>query len=411
MVTEAHKLEIERIRGLIAADRPQFRDVAKAVFARDFLLAHKDVYLSVVRLIEYVREYDRNPVSSPTPSIKAPAAEVVPEVLMGQMRDYLLKKEAPVPMSDLAAQLGATVEDIVKCIEGMHEVGYNVVVSNHGVAIQSEVEPGSTSQIDVTRFAVKHHKFGVTGDNHLGSRYSRLDVLNALFDIWQAEGVTKVYQCGNIIDGEFRFNVQDLIARGIGGQVDYLIENWPKREGIVTEFITGDDHEGWYVQREGINIGRLIQHEAEDAGRTDLKYIGHMEHTIELKCVNGSSLMRLIHAGGGSAYATSYTAQKIVESYQGGEKPNVLLIGHYHKFDFSYPREVNTVQVGCTEDQSPFMRKKKIAAHVGGCTVEFDQDDNGIIHNFRVAWHPFYDRGFYAAGGDWKYHHNQKGQI
>ena len=64
MVTEAHKLEIERIRGLIAADRPQFRDVAKAVFARDFLLAHKDVYLSVVRLIEYVREYDRNPVSS-----------------------------------------------------------------------------------------------------------------------------------------------------------------------------------------------------------------------------------------------------------------------------------------------------------------------------------------------------------
>jgi len=34
------------------------------------------------------------------------------------------------------------------------------------------------------------------------------------------------------------------------------------------------------------------------------------------------------------------------------------------------------------------MRKKKIAAHVGGCTIEFDQDDKGIIHNFKVAWHP-----------------------
>jgi len=24
-------------------------------------------------------------------------------------------------------------------------------------------------------------------------------------------------------------------------------------------------------------------------------------------------------------------------SYQGGEKPNVLLIGHYHKFEYGYP--------------------------------------------------------------------------
>jgi hypothetical protein len=34
-------------------------------------------------------------------------------------------------------------------------------------------------------------------------------------------------------------------------------------------------------------------------------------------------------------------------SFQGGEKPSVLLIGHYHKFEYCYPREVHVVQTGC----------------------------------------------------------------
>ena len=89
-------------------------------------------------------------------------------------------------------------------------------------------------------------------------------------------------------------------------------------------------------------------------------------------------------------------------SYQGGEKPNILCIGHFHKFDHSYPREVTAIQVGCTVDQTPFMRKKEIAAHVGGVTLEFDQDDHGIIHNVKVSFHPFYDKGFYT-GDAWKY--------
>ena len=109
----------------------------------------------------------------------------------------------------------------------------------------------------------------------------------------------------------------------------------------------------------------------------------------------------MIHAGGGSTYAISYSAQKIVESYQGGEKPAILLIGHYHKYDVGYPREVYTVQPGCTQDQTPFMRKKKIQAMVGGASISFKQDEIGILHDFTVTWNPFYDRDFYKG---WKYH-------
>ncbi len=103
-----------------------------------------------------------------------------------------------------------------------------------------------------------------------------------------------------------------------------------------------------------------------------------------------------MHPGGGAAYALSYSAQKIVESFQGGEKPSVLLYGHYHKFDWNYYREVHNIGTGCTVDQSIFMRKQKIQAHVGGLLVRLHQAPDGAINRVKVEWIPFYDRGYYS---------------
>jgi hypothetical protein len=43
-----------------------------------------------------------------------------------------------------------------------------------------------------------------------------------------------------------------------------------------------------------------------------------------------------------------------------------------------------------------FMRKKKIAAHVGFVIVRMKQNpDDGHIEREQVEWNPFFDRGFY----------------
>lgn len=106
--------------------------------------------------------------------------------------------------------------------------------------------------------------------------------------------------------------------------------------------------------------------------------------------------MRVVHPGGGSSYAISYTDQKRVESYQGGEKPSIELAGHYHKFNYGYPREVHAMQTGCTCDQTMFMRKKKLAAHVGFTVVKIAQDSkDGHVTRFSPEWNPFYDNGYY----------------
>ena len=244
------------------------------------------------------------------------------------------------------------------------------------------------------------YKFGACGDNHLCSKYERLDVLNALYDYYEQQGITTVYNTGNWIDGEARFNKTDIHTHGLDNQVDYFIKTYPKRKGITTYFISGDDHEGWYCQREGIDIGYYAQTRAKEQGRNDLVYIGHMEADVILKTKNGQTTLRVQHPGGGSAYAISYTSQKIVESFTGAEKPDVLLIGHYHKAEYLFVRGVHVVQTATTMAQSPFMRKKRLAAHLGGWVIEMGTDDNGAITKFKSEYLPFYDSDYYKK---WQY--------
>jgi hypothetical protein len=85
-----------------------------------------------------------------------------------------------------------------------------------------------------------------------------------------------------------------------------------------------------------------------------------------------------------------------VESYQGGEKPQIELVGHYHKFNHGYPREVHAIQCGCTSDQTTFLRKQGIQVMPGFVVVKLKQAGFGAIERCAVEWFPFYDRGFYS---------------
>ncbi len=282
------------------------------------------------------------------------------------------------------AEMKASGAMLLETVDGKYDLGSSI-----------HLEPGK-HEVAGSANDEWTHRFGVTTDNHLCNKHSRLDVLNEAYDHFEAEGITRVFNCGNWIDGEARFNKTELVTRpGMDAQLDYMIDKWPVRKDIVTEYISGDDHENWYSQREGIEIGRYLQYRAEDQGRHDLKYLGFGECDVKLSNSHGSAVLRLVHPGGGSSYAISYTDQKRVESYQGGEKPQAELAGHYHKFNYGYPREVHTVQCGCTVDQTMFMRKKRLQAHVGFVVIMIKQGDQGEVTRFNVEWHPRYNRSFY----------------
>ena len=256
--------------------------------------------------------------------------------------------DSPRTVVDIANKFNISPLMVEKAISELNASSYIIHQEGNMILSDPSIKKQDNISIDIQRHGCSEIIFGGVADTHLGSKYERLDVLNSIYDRFEKEGVKTVYHGGNWIDGEARFNKTDIYAYGLGNQVKNFIEKYPQRNGIVNYIISGDDHEGWYVQRENINIGQYMQMQAEKAGRFDLIDAGYMERDFEFKQSGGSSTMRLVHAGGGSSYATSYSAQKLTESLQGGEKPQIILIGHYHKFEYGYPREIHVVQLGTT---------------------------------------------------------------
>jgi hypothetical protein len=325
---------------------------------------------------------------------RAPAAPLTAEQLEEGIRTALRRAHAG--EKDLAKGLGVTLTRLRGAVEGMQARGVMIVQRPGGILDMAPVAALEPGRHEIKTKPYEEQVYGITTDNHLCSKYSRLDVLNAAYDHFERRGITHVFNAGNMIDGEARFNKTELLtAPGMDNQIDYLIDKWPVRKGITTHFIAGDDHEGWYTQREGIEIGRYMETRAIADGRNDLHYLGYAEADVALRCGSGSAVCRVVHPGGGSAYAISYTSQKLVESYQGGEKPHILLVGHYHKAEYCFPREVHCLQAACTSDQSLFMRKKKLAAHVGFWEFRVTQDEHGAVNHFGQDFFHFFDRGYY----------------
>ncbi len=306
-----------------------------------------------------------------------------------------------------AGDKGVPVDGIPDAIKAIQAKGVQISIGTDGNArIVRQSAPAHIEGSRLTLMSDKNNRFkiGAMGDQHVGSVHARYDVMNDLYRLCGEAGIKHVFNTGNWIEGESRFNRHELDAHSLDGQVRMLVERFPKVKGITTHAVWGDDHEGWYAQREGIDVGRYAQMRMREAGRTDWNDLGFMEAHVRLVNANTNkeSIMAVVHPGGGSSYATSYAIQKIIESLDGGEKPAVGLYGHYHKLWCGNIRNVWCVQTGTACDQTTFMRKKKLEAHVGGVLIDLEQDPKtGAIIAMRPDLRRYFARGYY--GDRWGY--------
>jgi len=320
---------------------------------------------------------------------------------LSELEEKVLKKfkvNDIIDILDLSNFLDISPRHIEILVKGLYNKGYNFNLKNREIGLKKDLELSENPiEIDINEFYWKKIRFGAIADTHLGSKYERLDILNALYDIFEKEKITKVYLGGNFVDGEFYFNKYETYTHGFDEMIDNFVKKFPKRKGVKTYYISGDDHEGWWMQREGLDAGRIAEERAKLAGREDLVYLGYQERDIHFKAKHGKAIMRLMHAGGGTAYADSYATQKMVESFGEGEKPHILLVGHYHKSIYHTPRGIHTLQLGTTQGQTRYMRKGKIRAHLGGWIIELNQSPSGEINRFKPEWIHFWDKAFYKS--------------
>lgn len=226
-------------------------------------------------------------------------------------------------------------------------------------------------------------KFAIMGDTQIGSKYTQLTHLHKFYDICAKEGIKDVYHTGDITDGlKMRVGHEyELYEVSADEMRDDVVKNYPKRDGITTHFITGN-HDASIYKHVGYDIGAAI---ARD--RSDMNYLGRDCAVVNL---TPNCTLELRHPWDGTAYALSYKPQKMIEAMESDSKPNILAIGHYHKAEYLFYRNVHCFQTGCFQGQTPFTRGKGISVHIGGWLVTIHVDENGYIQRITPEFIPFY---------------------
>ena len=214
-------------------------------------------------------------------------------------------------------------------------------------------------------------RFAIVGDIHAGSLHFDQGALEGFANYCADIGITDVYAAGDIIDGHKIYRGQEFELRDLG--LDKQLERVQGLDlphELTWHFITGN-HDDSFKNESGVHVGKAIERV-----RPDFYCLGETQATVKFQTDVGSYKLMLLHPGGGSSYALSYRPQKIVESIEGGQKPNMLAIGHYHKAEMipSY-RNVTTIQTGTFQRQTPFMQRGGLAAHVGGWIVEVTMEE------------------------------------
>lgn len=226
-------------------------------------------------------------------------------------------------------------------------------------------------------------KFGLMGDTQFGSKYAQITHLHRFYDICASENVDTVYHTGDITDGiKMRPGHEyELYAVSADEMREDVVKNYPKRDGIKTYFITGN-HDASLYKHVGYDIGAAI---AKD--RSDMIYLGRDCAVINL---TPECKLEMRHPWNGSAYATSYKIQKIIEAMEAESKPNILAVGHYHKQEYLFHRNIHAFQTACFQSQTPFTRGKGINVIMGGWIITARVDDNGFIQTILPMFIPFY---------------------
>ena len=224
-------------------------------------------------------------------------------------------------------------------------------------------------------YAKDHARFGYFSDPHVGEKKFKEDVWVKMCRTFISEGIDMVYGAGDNLEGMSgrEGQIYDLAQIGFNAQANYLAELVNAFPQLQFNCIDGN-HDGWYNQKN--NAGVIVGEEMRTRC-PNWHFLGQMEADVELA---PGITMKLFHANDGTAYAHSYKLQKLMESFTGGEKPNIVLSGHYHKHMAMWSRNIFGVEAGTLCGQTGWMRGKKIQAHIGYGIMDVWYNKTGVDH-------------------------------
>jgi predicted phosphodiesterase len=256
--------------------------------------------------------------------------------------------------------------------------GKNIdIVEKNGTIVFEKTQTRTfiTTKPDLTQEKLTLTEICVVSDTHFGNIHQQLHLLNQIYQEAYNRGIKIVLHCGDLVDGNYTNRPEQprqQFLHGFDEQAGYVVDMYPKVEGITTKYILGSHDETHYKN------GQATVSNWVSRCRDDMEYLGQDSAAIT---INGVKIF-MDHPGGGSAQALSYKPQKRIEILESDFKPKILLIGHYHKsYSFVY-RNVRGIEVPCLCDKTQFQQKQGLSNAVGAYFLTIYSDSKGNIQYF-----------------------------
>lgn len=215
-------------------------------------------------------------------------------------------------------------------------------------------------------------RVGIVSDTHIGSVHHAEKELNLVYDYFEKEGITEVFHAGDISEGFYTnrpTSISELTHVGFQAQLRKIIEDYPRRRGVTTYFITGN-HDVTHMRNGFANIGETIS-----MVREDLVYLGHNFAKVEL---TENLSMSLIHPTDGSSTTIGHKLQQIIEKNT-FRRADIMLVGHYHKYCHLKHRGVHGWLLPSFEKQTGFMADNNLDSLVGALVLTIKVDAEGKL--------------------------------
>lgn len=329
------------------------------------------------------------PIDAPAAPIERPSSKRVSTLDDDRLKVLIdFTRRQPRTFEEVCDELDLPPYKSRELIEQAGIDGYRIEIVGEHVGARPASSP-LEEQLIVVDQANDWQKFAAVGDVHVGSKYFMkaqfLDFVGGAYE----EGVRVFLQGGDLLDGVYRHSIWDQSQRGFEEQVAEAIDVIPRLEGATWHFIQGN-HDETFGEQSGIDVGKAIVQAFRAAGRHDLVYHGARGAYVRLKGPSDTRglLVEMWHPRDrANAYALSYRAQKHIEKYPPGAKPDCLLAFHWHQTFYFETRGVHAMSCGCWQGgQSSFGKSLGGAPSIGSWIVDYALTDGGTVRRWRPEW-------------------------
>ncbi len=294
----------------------------------------------------------------------------------------LTENTREINLTSLCETLQVEEVDVLGIINKLRNDGINIVVKKFDDGLhlfnRGERDFEEEHSYNFKTNENNEFKFVAISDTRFGSKSQQLSILKDIYEKAKEMGYDKVIHCGNMTEGLYSMNniyAETNFLDDTLRQVDYIINNYPKVDGIKTYFITGARDEK-HLKTNKIDIGKRISE-----ARNDMIYLGYNSCNVTID----NTKMLIFNPKLSKTYTVSYRAQQQVDSFRSEDKPDILLYGGLLQMDkFNY-RKVDCISVPSVCATTKEMNDKRFSNTVGAWYITVKTNNKGQLESIKAV--------------------------